>query len=102
MTLDKRNTLRQFTVDELKEELAYRRTLDRAKKHLPSAEAALQRAQAKVEAYRKALAEETSVRARKVIAGKRAPYTASIEYHCDHEWQRNAGGQWCNKCGHGL
>lgn len=58
MNANKVLLLRQFTLEELKAELAYRKTLERAKKHLPSAEASLAKAQAKVQAYRDAMAAE--------------------------------------------
>lgn len=70
MMTEKRTILRQFTDDELKQELNRRRILERARRHLPSAEAALERAKEKVEKYRDALDEEQGTGKRK--DGRRA------------------------------
>lgn len=58
MTTDKIKALTLFTTEELKAELQRRKAVERAKNHLPSAEASLARAQAKVKAYRDSLKEE--------------------------------------------
>ena len=54
-------TLKQFTDEDLKSELARRRTLERARRHLNSAEAALARAEEKVSRYRQVLVDEDQV-----------------------------------------
>jgi hypothetical protein len=61
MNLEKRTLLRGFTDDELKAELSRRRTLERAKRHLSSAETSLKRAQDKVNEYRTVLEEDKAL-----------------------------------------
>ncbi len=53
-----REVLMQAPVDLLKQEIQRRKKLELARKHLPSAEASLQRAQAKVEQYLRAIKED--------------------------------------------
>jgi hypothetical protein len=62
MNLEKRTLLSQLSEEDLKQELSRRRVLERARRHLPSAEAALQRAQQKVDTYREVLREEETRR----------------------------------------
>lgn len=55
-----RQLLTQIPTDLLKSELLRRKTVERARAYLPSAERTLARAQAKVKLYRDALAAEDS------------------------------------------
>jgi multidrug resistance efflux pump len=71
MNADKITILKGFSDDELKEELNRRRVLDRAKRHLPSAEAALQRAQEKVKQYREALERDKKYAEQRIMNNKK-------------------------------
>ncbi len=62
MSTNRVKTLSLFTTDELKQELNRRKVLDRAQRHLPSAEAALLKAKAKVEQYRYVLKEDAALK----------------------------------------
>lgn len=57
MVANKVALLKQFTLEELKEEVKRRKTLELARKFLPNAEESLRKAEEKVKRYRQAIKE---------------------------------------------